>query len=219
MEGAYRGQARHKASFPRHEMPGLYQACRPELWRAQGMPGASRTRSLVCEMKKHTSKVTTGRAEQSGIPCAMVLPLIPRSPRSAGLVSLRRSSISAFRPKGRNRISMGLAPASGCQDHAAWRSASAPLVCNASASTASRFTSGDDWPSRPSCRGGMALSNHKFRFSEREIFLQRGLDRNSGVLPVVSRRQHSASPELGYTHQTGRSPFTVTRVPARVCGQ
>jgi hypothetical protein len=34
------------------------------------------TRSLVCESKKHTSKVTTGSPIRSGIPCAMVLRLI-----------------------------------------------------------------------------------------------------------------------------------------------
>jgi len=34
------------------------------------------TRSLVCKVKKHTSIVTTGEAETSDIPCAMVLTLI-----------------------------------------------------------------------------------------------------------------------------------------------
>jgi hypothetical protein len=33
--------------------------------RAQGKPGADRTRSLVCESEKHTSVVTTGSAERS----------------------------------------------------------------------------------------------------------------------------------------------------------
>jgi hypothetical protein len=37
------------------------------------MPGVLRTRSLACETKKHTSKVTTGTPKRSGIPCAMVL--------------------------------------------------------------------------------------------------------------------------------------------------
>jgi hypothetical protein len=37
------------------------------------MPGARRARSLVCEMKKHTSKVTTVTPETPGIPRAMVL--------------------------------------------------------------------------------------------------------------------------------------------------
>ena len=32
------------------------------------MPGANRTRSLVCEMEKHTSKVTTGTTGQAAFP-------------------------------------------------------------------------------------------------------------------------------------------------------
>jgi hypothetical protein len=40
--------------------------------RAQGMPGARRARSLVCEMKKHTSIVTTVTPEPPGIPRTMV---------------------------------------------------------------------------------------------------------------------------------------------------
>src|SRR6202047_4006154 len=41
--------------------------------RAQGMPGAKCARSLACEMKKHTSVVTTVTPETPGIPRAMVL--------------------------------------------------------------------------------------------------------------------------------------------------
>jgi len=52
--------------------------------------------------------VTTGKAGAAGIPCAMVLRLIARSPRSAGLDSLRR----------RGLVTCGLIPASGDQDHA-----------------------------------------------------------------------------------------------------
>jgi hypothetical protein len=33
----------------------------------------SRTRSLACEIEKHTSVVTTGTPPSSGLPCAMVL--------------------------------------------------------------------------------------------------------------------------------------------------
>src|ERR1700732_1025144 len=46
---------------------------RLEKQRAQGKPGARRTRSLVCENGKHTSIVTTGLPRSSGLPCAMVL--------------------------------------------------------------------------------------------------------------------------------------------------
>ena len=41
--------------------------------RAQGMPGARCARSLVCEMKEHTSVVTTVTPVTPGIPRAMVL--------------------------------------------------------------------------------------------------------------------------------------------------
>ena len=37
------------------------------------MPGAQCTRSLACEVKKHTSIVTTGTPVSPGTPCAMVL--------------------------------------------------------------------------------------------------------------------------------------------------
>src|ERR1700694_5862018 len=45
------------------------------------MPGAQCTRSLVCDKNKHTSVVTTVTPESPSIPRAVVLRLIPRSPR------------------------------------------------------------------------------------------------------------------------------------------
>jgi len=73
------------------------------------MPGAGRTRSLVCKWKKQTSVVTTGQPKQSGIPCTMVLSAAPCSPRCVGLDSHRRLLI----------ISANLTPASRGQDHTA----------------------------------------------------------------------------------------------------
>jgi hypothetical protein len=58
--------ARFRASFALNLPPAEPQ-------RAQGMPGAWRARSLVCEIKKHTSIVTTVTPETPGIPRAMVL--------------------------------------------------------------------------------------------------------------------------------------------------
>ena len=50
-------------SFPRHGLPEVLPSRCPSLVkRAQGKPGASRTRSLACESEKHTSKSTTGSA-------------------------------------------------------------------------------------------------------------------------------------------------------------
>jgi len=39
--------------------------------RAQGMPGVWLARSLACKQRKHTSKVTTGSPQRSGIPCTI----------------------------------------------------------------------------------------------------------------------------------------------------
>src|SRR5260370_35014381 len=50
-----------------------------------GNAGAQCTRSLACKCKKHTSVVTTGHRNHSGIPRAMVLRLTSRSPRLPGL--------------------------------------------------------------------------------------------------------------------------------------
>jgi hypothetical protein len=50
------------------------------------MPGARCTRSLACKIKKHTSVVTTVTPKSSGIPRAVVLRLISRSPRGSGFV-------------------------------------------------------------------------------------------------------------------------------------
>ena len=56
-----------------------------------GSTGCRRTRSLVCNKKAH-ELVTTGTPKQSGA-VGNGLRLIPRSPRSAGLDSLRRLPI------------------------------------------------------------------------------------------------------------------------------
>jgi hypothetical protein len=37
------------------------------------MPGARCTHSLACKVKKHTSVITTGTPNWSGLPCALVL--------------------------------------------------------------------------------------------------------------------------------------------------
>src|SRR6266581_3475169 len=55
--------------------PSCARTVRPRKQRAQGMPGAQRTRSIACEIKKHTSIVTTVTPESPGIPRAMVLRL------------------------------------------------------------------------------------------------------------------------------------------------
>src|ERR1700744_1414972 len=55
-------------------------ACDPQE-RAQGRPGARCTRGFVCKLCKKTHTSMQVERKQSGLPCAMVLRLIPRSPR------------------------------------------------------------------------------------------------------------------------------------------
>jgi hypothetical protein len=63
------------------------------------MPGARRTRSLACENKKHTSVVTTGKADSTDIPCATVYGLFRTLPGVPGLLaSVPRSIAPEFDP-------------------------------------------------------------------------------------------------------------------------
>ena len=77
--------------------------CLSETQRAQGMPGAGRTRR-PCGLKRKVPTSQYRPAETSGTPCAMALRLTPRSPRCVGLFSHRRC---ADRPRAH------LTPASG----------------------------------------------------------------------------------------------------------
>jgi hypothetical protein len=58
------------------------------------MPGAQCTRSLACEIKKHTSIVTTVTPESPGIPYAMVLTAYIALSPVIGLSCHRRQRIN-----------------------------------------------------------------------------------------------------------------------------
>ena len=77
----------------------------------------SRTHGLACEIKKHTSNVTTGRPNSSGVSCAMVLTAYFAISPAIGL-SCHRHPQEALLLK-------NLMPASRHQDHATWPSAEA----------------------------------------------------------------------------------------------
>ena len=66
----------------------------PRDQRAQGMPGARCARSLVCEIKKHTSIVTTVTPESPGIPRAMVLTVSFALSSVTGLSCHRRLQVT-----------------------------------------------------------------------------------------------------------------------------
>jgi hypothetical protein len=125
---------------------------------------------------KDARRPTQVRRNHSGTPCAMVLRLLRALPGVPGLLAPVALSISAFRPQGRNRVSIRLDPSVGGSGPHGLTVRIAPHVLRPNASIAARLTSGDEWPSRPSCRGGMASLNHNFVLSERQIFLRRALD-------------------------------------------
>jgi hypothetical protein len=162
-------------AFPRHDLPGFCKidaALQRE--RAQGMPGAQRTRSLVCK-EISTRVVTTGTPKRSGIPCTMVFSAYTRSPRCAGLDSHRRPQVDL------EVILANLIPALGDQDHAISPSAlRAARPATRKASIVSRFNVRDD--AHAPQRGGTCAQNG------RGIFLPKGLDINSGKAKRIDRR-------------------------------
>jgi hypothetical protein len=91
------------------------------------MPGARCTRSLVCDENKHTSVVTTGSDGSTGIPRAMVLTLIPCSPRRRILVvTVICGLMGCPNPVGPTRLHR-FNTSNGCQNHTASQSAALRL--------------------------------------------------------------------------------------------
>jgi hypothetical protein len=90
----------------------------PRHQREQGMPGARCTRGLVCksaQRKAHTSIQV--QRKHSGIPCAMALRLMPRSPRRRIRLVAVAAGLMADR-SGRNRCRhRQLGTSNGCRDH------------------------------------------------------------------------------------------------------
>jgi hypothetical protein len=78
----------HTFAFPRRLYArAMHDSSASQRERAQGMPGARCARSLVCEIKKHTSVVTTGKAGSPGVSCAMVLRVPSCSSRRSGFLA------------------------------------------------------------------------------------------------------------------------------------
>ena len=107
--------------------------------REQGMPDARCTRGLVCkDVRKKTHTSIQVQRRHSGIPCAMALRLISRSPRRIGLCCLRRLRIAGSSAPGRADLpSADLTPTVRRQDHTTSPYASAPLVSTSQGSLTS----------------------------------------------------------------------------------
>src|SRR6185437_7966405 len=108
---------RHTFAFSRRIAPEVLQTRPLRKSRAQGKPGARRTHSLACEIKKHTSKSPQVRRDNPAFPARVVYGLYAISPVSmTSLVTVARAM--------RKHLSANLAPAKGCQDNATSPSAS-----------------------------------------------------------------------------------------------
>jgi hypothetical protein len=96
------------------------------------MPGARCTRGLVCKVaqkKAHTSIQVQRR--QSGIPCAMVLRLMPCSPRRRILFVTVASGLRLVQARLGRRISAGLTSATDARTTRFCRTQQAPFVLRA----------------------------------------------------------------------------------------
>jgi hypothetical protein len=95
------------------------------------MPDARRTRSLACEIKKHTSIVTTGPPEKPGIPRAMVLTAYFVLSPATNSSCHRRWRIWRGETRSGSLSLRQLDTSNGCQDHTALPYALASFVLRA----------------------------------------------------------------------------------------
>ena len=96
--------------------PRFIQNLCPSKRREQGMPGACCTRGLVCKMDWSTHTSIQVQPEHSGIPCAMALRLMPRSPRRRIRLVTVADGLAVDRKPGRVRTtSASLTPATGAR--------------------------------------------------------------------------------------------------------
>ena len=122
--------------------------------RAQGMPGAvAPAASCAGHALGNAHEFSAGTTEHTPASPAQWFTAYTRSPRSAGLVSLRRLRL-------RHRkldTSVGVPGPRDFTVRLARRSS-----CGRNASIASPLHVRDDRPKRPSCRSGMGADNHIF---------------------------------------------------------
>jgi hypothetical protein len=144
---------RHTSAFSRRISPELCISFRPQIKRAQGMPGAGwhpRSRVQIALVVAHTSIQV--QPEQPGIPCAMVLRLIPSSPwRRIPFASIAGGLKVLRNPVGFLKTSAGLTPATGARTTRLCRPLFTPFV-GARPSLMSKLTLRRR-VARPACRG------------------------------------------------------------------
>jgi hypothetical protein len=106
----------HAFAFSRRDPP---ESClgHPQSGRVQGMPGARRTRGPVRNEVGSCAHEHTGEAEASGIPCAMALRLMPRSPRRRIRLVTVAGGLKGLRSRLGSQHLRRLDASNGRQDH------------------------------------------------------------------------------------------------------
>ena len=106
----------HAFAFSRRDPPEFCLG-HPQSGRVQGMPGARRTRGPVRNEVGSCAHEHTGEAEASGIPCAMALRLMPRSPRRRIRLVTVAGGLKALRSRLGSQHLRRLDASNGRQDH------------------------------------------------------------------------------------------------------
>ena len=83
--------------------------------REQGMPGARRTRGLVCNWKQKAHTSIQVQPKHAGIPCAMALRLMPRSLRRRIRLASVTAGLLTDRSGRTELVTDSLAPATGVE--------------------------------------------------------------------------------------------------------
>src|SRR5581483_5397294 len=153
------------SAFPRRDLRPGFANLAPEKAEGAGNAGCT-THPLPCvQNKKDARRPTQVRRNHTALPAQWAYGCSVISPANQLFCHRRLQVISQ-----------------ACPLH--WRDRTTRLdrtqlcrtSCGRCASIATRLTSGDEWPSRPPCRGGLASLNHNFCLSERRIFLCGALD-------------------------------------------
>jgi hypothetical protein len=122
----------HTLAFPRREAPEVLQEPFAHKQRAQGMPGAQCTRSLVCDENKHTSVVTTVTPEltrhspRNGFTAYAVL-----FPATSSCCHRHPRIKGSSNPVELDFASANLAPATGARTTRFYRTQKAPIILHA----------------------------------------------------------------------------------------
>src|ERR1700758_306256 len=117
--------------FSRRDAPEvLHERILPRSKREEGMPGARCTRGLVCKSaRKETHMSIQVQRKHSGIPRAMVLRLISRSPRRRIRLVTVAAGLMAHPIRSDRFRHRQLGTSNGCRDHTVLPYAAPPVVC------------------------------------------------------------------------------------------